>query len=110
MKIRYVKRELEDEILGYLRLPQIIAIIGPRRSGKTTLLQKLQEQLSEVIYLSFEDQKVLDLFDQDIQTFGTLYLDKTKYLIIKENTYLRLFGDRSYHQNAQISGRTYRGL
>lgn len=89
---RYIQRELEQELRKYLKLPQILAIIGPRRSGKTTFLKHLQKKLSPNLYLSFEDQKILDLFNQDIESFAKLYLIKTKYLILDEFHYAKFGG------------------
>ena len=37
----YVKRELEDRIRKYLAKPEILAVVGARQSGKTTLLKIL---------------------------------------------------------------------
>lgn len=36
----YIKRNLEDTILQYLDSPKIIAVVGPRQSGKTTKVFK----------------------------------------------------------------------
>lgn len=83
----YIERNLEKEILRLLPKPQIIAILGPRRSGKTTLLLHLSKNLKKTQYLSFEDQKVLDLFDNDIEGFSKLYLKDKKFLIIDEFHY-----------------------
>jgi len=69
MKMRYIQRDLEKTIEKDLPLPQIIAIVGPRRSGKTTLLWHLKEKLKDCLYLSFEDQKILDFL---IKTSKTL--------------------------------------
>jgi len=37
----YIKRKLERKILKYLDTPEIIAIVGPRQSGKTTLVKRI---------------------------------------------------------------------
>jgi len=37
----YVKRNLERKIEKYVNSPEIIAIVGARQSGKTTLLRKI---------------------------------------------------------------------
>jgi len=63
MKEPYIKRKLENTILRYLNTPEIIAIVGPRQSGKTTILERVFETLkNEAIFLTFENKKVLDLF------------------------------------------------
>ncbi len=88
----YIQRDLESKLNKYLKLPQIIAILGPRRSGKTTLLLNLKEKLEKVNYLTFEDQKILDLFDQDIENFCRVYLEPFNYLLIDEFHYSKKGG------------------
>jgi len=85
--MEYITRDLEKTIQKYLTLPQIIAIVGPRRSGKTTLIGHLQADLADSIYLSFEDQKVLALFNHDIETFVELYVRKNCYIFLDEFHY-----------------------
>ena len=50
MKNGYVKRKLEDTILKYLKTPEIIAVVGPRQSGKTTMLRRLYESLQRAVF------------------------------------------------------------
>lgn len=90
--MKYIKRDIEEQMSPFLKLPQIIAIIGPRRSGKTTLLLHLKHQLKNSQYLSFEDQKILDVFDTDIDSFAKLYLESNHYLIIDEFHYSKKGG------------------
>lgn len=93
-KFGYVARELESEIKKYLHLPQIITLVGPRRSGKTTLLLHLKKNLKNALYFSFEDREILDFFENDIKSFAKLYLEKkTKYLILDEFHYARKGGE-----------------
>lgn len=91
----YITREIELAIQKHLKSPQIIAIVGPRRSGKTTLLSNLKSKLKNSLYLSFEDQKVLDLFQKDVDSFIKLYLHKdVDYLLIDEFQYAKLGGKK----------------
>ncbi len=85
--MEYIARDLERTIQKYWALPQIIAIVGPRRSGKTTLLRHLQAQLENSIYISFEDQKVLALFNQDMESFVELYVKNNRTIFIDEFHY-----------------------
>ena len=92
MKQTYYEKEIEEKIAKFLNIRQIIARVGPRRSGKTTYLQNLKTKLPNSLYMSFEDQKVLDLFTQDIESFTKIYLSKVDYLIIDEFHYAKKGG------------------
>lgn len=83
-KTNYIHRELETKIKKYLPLPEILAIVGPRRSGKTTFLNELKNHLPNCLYLTFENEIILDLFDLNIDSFAARYLASCKYLIIDE--------------------------
>lgn len=85
----YVKRELEDKIRKYLRKPEIIAVIGPRQSGKTTLLKEVFKSLKSAVYVDFEDRDTLELFNNDIKSFYNLYSKNAKYLFIDEFQYAK---------------------
>lgn len=57
----YISRKLEYKIYHYLHSPEIIAIVGPRQSGKTTLLQHIAQKLISVKFISFMVVKILNL-------------------------------------------------
>lgn len=90
----YIPRSLEKTIKKYLPLPEIVAIVGPRRSGKTTFLQHLLNALKNSTMISFENQVILDLFDLHIDSFATRYLTPYKTLIIDEFQHARHGGKR----------------
>lgn len=83
----YVKRELEEKITKYLNKPEILAIIGPRQSGKTTLLREIFKSLKKAVYIDFEDRDIVELFNNDIKSFYNLYAKDAKYLFIDEFQY-----------------------
>lgn len=84
------KRELFDELVGYLNAKQILGIIGLRRTGKTVLLKQLIEHLikqgekrDRILYFSFDEESfsLEDVISEyqsrlgtDIQNAGKLYL------------------------------------
>lgn len=93
MKEPYITRKLESTILRYLNTSEIIAIVGPRQAGKTTLLNKVFEPLKEeAVFLTFEDKKVLDLFVHNIDEFITLYIKPYKYVFLDEFQYAKKGG------------------
>lgn len=85
----YVKREIEDRVIKYLKSPEIIAVIGPRQCGKTTLLKEIFKRLKNAVYIDFEDRDVLDLFNNDIKGFYNLYVKGNDYLFIDEFQYAK---------------------
>lgn len=83
----YIERDLEEKIRQYKDKPEIIAVTGPRQSGKTTLLLKIHEDLENSNFISFEDREALDLFEEDVKSFGEQHLEGYDYLIIDEFQY-----------------------
>lgn len=79
----YIKRKLEGTILRYLKSPEILAIVGPRQSGKTTLLKKIQSNLKNSIFINFEDVNNLALFEHDLKGFAEKFFNN-KYIFIDE--------------------------
>lgn len=88
----YITRELEKTIKKYLPLPEILAIVGPRRSGKTTFLQHLSRLWKSCTIVSFENQVILDLFDLHIDAFAARYLKPYDCLIVDELQYAKRGG------------------
>lgn len=83
-------RDLLNTIQPYLNYKEIIAIIGPRQVGKTTLLQMIFEQLSQkfkCIYLTFEKRDDLEIFNKDIENFKTLFCNPYDIIFIDEVQY-----------------------
>ncbi|MEK6916235.1 MAG: ATP-binding protein [Nanoarchaeota archaeon] len=85
----YIKRVLEEKIRKYLSAREIIAVVGPRQSGKTTLLKHIFDELKNAVFLDFEDRSTLELFDQDIKSFIELYVKKYEYVFIDEFQYAK---------------------
>ncbi len=90
----YIKRDLEKTIKEYLTTPEIIAILGPRQSGKTTLMEHLFKTLKDAVFISFEDRKTLEMFVEDEKTFAQLYAKNNRYLFIDEFQYAKEGGQK----------------
>ena len=69
-------RELVKALLNYKNFP-VIALLGPRQSGKTTLVKTIFENH---LYLSFEHESTRSLAEQDPERF--LEVNENKYGII----------------------------
>ena len=55
----YIKRKIDTKIQEYIKLPEILAIVGPRQAGKTTYLKHLITEKAGV-FVSFEDVDILN--------------------------------------------------
>jgi len=81
---KYIRRKLQSEIEKWIGRPEILAIRGPRQSGKTTLLDQLKLFLmkeynadaEKIIYTSFEDKSKLASFSSDPASYIRSYLKK----------------------------------
>ncbi|OGI83287.1 hypothetical protein A2903_02845 [Candidatus Nomurabacteria bacterium RIFCSPLOWO2_01_FULL_33_17] len=85
----YIKRNLETKIMGLIETAEIIAVVGSRQAGKTTLLKHISNNLKSVNWLTFEDQDALDLFDRDIKAFIEIHIKPYKNIFIDEFQYSR---------------------
>ncbi|OGY48480.1 MAG: hypothetical protein A3J65_01355 [Candidatus Buchananbacteria bacterium RIFCSPHIGHO2_02_FULL_45_11b] len=83
----YIKRKLEAKILSYLQTPEIIVVLGPRQCGKTTLLKEVSRGLENCVFISFEDQAALQLFEGDYDGFVSRFIKGNSYLFIDEFQY-----------------------
>jgi len=90
----YIPRFIEDKIRKYLNTPEIIAVIGPRQSGKTTLLNHLQKEMESSRMITFKDVDIRLLFEKDIHTFIDLYVKPSHCLLIDEFQYAREGGQK----------------
>ena len=77
-----IKRQIEEEILILKNEFPIIAILGPRQSGKTTLSKKI---FKEYEYISFEDYDVLEFSENDPRGFLNRYKENVIFDEIQRN-------------------------
>ncbi len=79
----YIKREIEKVLYEYAKFP-VVAIIGPRQSGKTTLATHI---FKKHVYLSLEDPELRAFAQNDPKRF--LHDYENKYgIIIDEFQYV----------------------
>ncbi len=57
---KYVRRDIEPQVLRYLNLFPAVILTGPRQSGKTTTLKNLLGK--DYAYVSFDELEVQDAF------------------------------------------------
>jgi predicted AAA+ superfamily ATPase len=85
----YINRFLEKQLKKYLNKKEIIAVVGPRQSGKTTLLKHIFKDLKNALFIDFEDREALELFNEDLKSFIELYVKNYNYLFIDEFQYAK---------------------
>ncbi|MBM4402070.1 MAG: ATP-binding protein [Candidatus Cloacimonetes bacterium] len=77
MEKNLIKRELTAKIVNWLEQKEIFVILGPRQSGKTTLLRIIENYLKteqgipekQFFYFSFEDPQVRAEFSKNPKEF-----------------------------------------
>jgi len=112
----YINRFLEQEVRRYLDKREIIAIVGARQCGKTTLLRHIFDNLKNALFLDFEDRETLELFNEDVKSFIELYVKNYDYLFIDEFQYAKEGGKnlKYIYDNCKtkiiISGSSVSGL
>ena len=114
----FIERDVYKRLEKELKRKQITAIVGARQVGKTTLMKKLMEDINEEkIYLSFENIKILALFDNDVDLFISTYIKPYKYIFIDEFQYsknggknLKYIYDMNPGKKIFISGSSYSEL
>jgi len=88
----YIKRDLEGIVRKYLSQKEIIAVIGPRQSGKTTMIKRILSGFAGVSFVTFDDVEILNLFQNDIKSFIALYVSGYNYVFIDEVQYAKESG------------------
>ncbi|MBS3092090.1 ATP-binding protein [Candidatus Pacearchaeota archaeon] len=88
----YIPRFLESKISKYLDKKEVIAIVGARQCGKTTLMKHILLGLKNAKFITFEDREILEFFSKDLKSFIELYVKNNKYLFIDEFQYAKQGG------------------
>ncbi|NOZ80279.1 MAG: ATP-binding protein [DPANN group archaeon] len=83
----YIPRLLEGEIKRHIKRKEIVAVIGPRQVGKTTLINHLLKDFKRVKTVSFDDLEAKNLFETNTDAFVKLYIEGYDYLFIDEIQY-----------------------
>jgi len=87
------KRDIEKNLLKWMKRREAYAIKGPRQSGKTTLLKILEDILTRkgtnTIFLNFEDPDILEAFETNPKEYIRSFL-------VKEGRYCFLMDEYHY--------------
>lgn len=98
-----IQRDIENKILKWIPDREIIAIRGPRQSGKTTMLELIKKkliskgiELNHIHYFSFEDINLRLKFQENPKKFIEFYLSENKknYFLLDEVQYIADCGQK----------------
>lgn len=74
----FIKRDLSKVIRLGVKQSPIVAIIGPRQSGKSTLIKKM---FPDYVYLDMQDAELFDFANKDPKGFLNSYKNNTGVII-----------------------------
>jgi predicted AAA+ superfamily ATPase len=74
----FIERDLMRIIKSGIKQSPIVAIIGPRQSGKSTLIKKI---FPDYVYLDMQDADIFDFANKDPKGFLATYLDRAGVII-----------------------------
>ncbi len=103
----YKTRLIESKLLEYIDNFPVVAITGPRQSGKSTLLQHC---LKDYQFVSFDDYRAQEFLARDPEGFFQRYSTRTifdevqKVPEIFNHIKLRVDKDRSHYGNFILTG------
>jgi len=101
--MKYVKRNIENILIKYLRIFPAVGLTGPRQSGKSTMLINLLSNKYE--YVTFDDIGIRDFFYNDPEGFLQRYSGKTIFdevqYVPELFSYIKIKIDRNRNKKGQ---------
>lgn len=89
-----IQRDILPKLEKWIAHKEIIALVGLRQVGKTTLLKEIQKKCKNSIFISLEDVSILNLFENSIDEFIKIYILPFDYIFIDEVQYSKNSGQR----------------
>lgn len=65
----FIERKVEATVRQYLKIFPVVAVLGPRQCGKSTLVKKLAVTWGDSVYLDLQNDSDLSKLDQPIYFF-----------------------------------------
>lgn len=88
----YVERDIRDDIERMSGATGILAVVGPRQSGKTTLLRRMMPK--DASYVLFDDPVARRLFEERLEEFTIQYIKDRPLAVLDEVQYCSEAGTR----------------
>ena len=111
----YVQRNIARSFRDLAGAVKVIAVVGPRQSGKTTFLKHWSADF-DARYVTFDDPDVREIFN-DIKAFESEYISGNRVTILDEVQYgldpgikLKYLADRGHHLWITSSTETLLGI
>jgi len=81
----HISRLIQKDVINHLQPNKVVVIYGPRRVGKTTLIQEINKKLSnKALFVNGDDISVQSyLGSQNLEKLKS-FVGKTSFLIIDE--------------------------
>ncbi len=87
----YVERDLSARFVEISKHYQVMALVGPRQAGKTTMLKHLMEGRN-ASYVFFDDPDAREIFNEDIKKFVIQYVGGYDLTVLDEVQYCEKSG------------------
>ncbi len=88
----YVERDIRAEVERMSRTKGVVAVVGPRQSGKTTLLRRMMPK--DASYILFDDPVARRLFEERLEEFAIQYVRDRPLAVLDEVQYCSEAGTR----------------
>lgn len=101
--MKYIHRTIEKQLLNYLAIFPVVALTGPRQSGKSTLLKEVLKDT--YTYVTLDDYRVIDQLEDDPERFFSLYSNRV--IIDEVQKYPKIFNyiKRKVDEGRDVYGR-----
>ena len=93
VSMMYIQRDIEEKFLKFAERYPVVALVGPRQAGKTTMLKHLMKKYNSS-YILFDDPDARRLFDEDIKKFMVQYMEGYDLAVLDEIQYCRDAGSK----------------
>jgi len=89
INLGYIREEYLQQLRQSIRLNYAVAIMGPRRAGKSTILYQFMPEIkNDYYYLNFDDERLFNFkltdFENLLLAFYELYGNSHKYFLFDE--------------------------